>query len=218
MTPEYFATLLDGRQFDNVLSMAERQAMVNAGVAVVYGLEDETIRFDGAIMSMGYPGYNYLHNRQVIELEEAFASIEEQMIFLKRYGAHVNSFVRGTYFSDTEFKWSITCNFPYVEFSTFKQDHKYCKAIAFSVENMQEQELDWCPGFVRLPTKDRYRFVSVSDIVGFNYDDNNPSYCKVEIRNDDVLTTLYCSEIMLLTAITKAKAIQVYGEIGTTNQ
>lgn len=126
-----FAKMLDGREYDfPQFTKEEIQIAKDNGFVIVYGASDDLMEFDGAIYAEAD-----CHDGGKVYFDKTGAIIDEEFPKSKCIEAfwcdYDNKDENGGLIA-----WAYKTDIPHETFMIYDDGESYCKAIVFSVENV----------------------------------------------------------------------------------
>ena len=136
MTPQEFATKLNGREYRSEITRAEAAEAKAAGLVVVFGASDDLIEFDGAIedeVDCYGGGYVLLDAQGLLPDREQCETDDEVDDYLTRKRAGPAKIV-------AEFGrvgvWNYSTSIPHATFDVLEDGDLYCRGIVFSLADL----------------------------------------------------------------------------------
>lgn len=137
MNIQEFANKLNGNQYRNEITKELVEEAGQNGFVVMFGYSDDNIELRGAIYEEvgAWKGTDILfHKGNVLELEDPFEELEDQILFLERYGLKLgNKKVTAVWNEENDFVWTFKTDIPHATFDIFEDEEPFCKGIVFDV-------------------------------------------------------------------------------------
>lgn len=137
MTPEAFAAQLDGREYGEEITREEVEQAKLHGIVVVFGYSDDNVELRGAIRDEvgAWNGTTlYFDNDGLLENkcdDEDCPYYSEAKKTAKAIEAVSNMSGNGDYY------WTFKTEIPHATFEVMEDGGKYCKGIAFSIDELK---------------------------------------------------------------------------------
>lgn len=140
MTLEEFANKLNGNQYREEITKELVEQAGQYGFVVMFGYSDDNVELRGAIDDAvgACNGTDVFFNKgNVVQLEEPFDDLDEQMDFLKKYGIRLDKKkVSAIWDEQQEFVWSFKTDIEHATFDIFEDDDPFCKGIVFHISSV----------------------------------------------------------------------------------
>jgi hypothetical protein len=130
MTTKELAMTLNGREYGEELTSAEKWTAAASGLVVVFGYSDDNAEFRGAIdeeCSCYDGGTFYLDEDGIVEVD----CDNEDCKLLKKYlaGCKTIEAVCGK----GDYMWTYKTDIPHETFEIFEDGERYCRGIVFEI-------------------------------------------------------------------------------------
>lgn len=137
LTKEELASKLNNNQYLNEISKElELQAKEN-GLVVVFGASDDLIELRGSIHDEYGAGSIYFHKKNLVEFDNRFDNLKDQIEFLKSYGLKFNDIKSVWDDKEINASWSYKTDIPHSTFDIYEDDELYCRGIVFSLDDLK---------------------------------------------------------------------------------
>lgn len=142
MNKEELAKLLNGREYGNEITVAEKEKAKENNLVVVFGYSDDCMEFCGAIddeVDCFDGGVAYLDGKELVE-----SSIIEdckQCRFLQKHLKHLRKIEAVWCPKDMDCSWKYETDIPHSKFNIYEDGELYCVGIVFDLVSCID--LDW---------------------------------------------------------------------------
>lgn len=137
MTKEQFASQLNGNNYRSEITKAQIKEAAENNLVVMFGYSDDNVELRGAIYDEvgGHEECEVLlANRKVLQVEEPFEELDEQIAFLKKHGLKLNAKkVKAEYYAEGRPGWQFKTDIPHATFDIMEDNELAGKGIVFDV-------------------------------------------------------------------------------------
>lgn len=131
MTRDELATLLNGRQYREEITKAEREAAKDAGLVVIYGASDDLMEIEGAVRDE--TSGDAFFTRDGILTNDCEEDDCPYFLAIRAKATPVEGI-----FGGDEYSWTYDTTIPHATFEILEDDDKYCRGIVFALADVPE--------------------------------------------------------------------------------
>jgi hypothetical protein len=127
-----FAQMLNGRQYDEEISLKEEDQANELGFVVVFGYSDDCAEFRGAIEdeSGTYEGREILLDKNGL-FEECEGECKYSELAKKNCKV-----IEAIWCGDSGWCWQYKTDIPHTTFEIYEDDEKFCQGIVFDIKDL----------------------------------------------------------------------------------
>jgi len=135
LTKEKLAAKLNGREYGDEITSKEKSLAKENNLVVVFGYSDDLMELEGAICDEigAWEGSKiYLNDLGIIVND----CDDEDCPYFQKLVEHAPYYIEACWSEDDEFTWTYKTNIPVATFEILEDENKYCKGIAFSMDDL----------------------------------------------------------------------------------